>query len=164
MEEELIIENLNLVRFLMKKNFGTTFNEELFQIGCVGLVKAGKKFDKNRNVKFTAYASFIIENEWKQHYRDQRKIINAVSLEEPIADKLTIADTLVDKNIQDGLYVKEIFSKTIEKLSDRDKRIVKLDICGINQKDIAKELKISQPQVSRVMNKFREKIKKEYKP
>ena len=159
MDEKLILENINLVRYLMKKNFGTTFDEELFQMGCVGLVKAGKRFDPNRGFKFATYASHIIENEWKQSYR--RKRINTISLEELITDNLKLSDMLVDKNIQNGIYVEEIFLKTIEEFSDRDKRIINLDMCGIKQVDIAKELKISQPQVSRVMNKFREKIKKE---
>lgn len=159
MDEKLILENINLVRYLMKKNFGTTFDEELFQMGCVGLVKAGKRFDPNRGFKFVTYASHIIQNEWKQSYRKKR--INTISLEEPITDNLKLSDMLVDKNIQNGIYVEEIFLKTIEGFSDRDKRIINLDMRGIKQVDIAKELKISQPQVSRVMNKFREKIKKE---
>lgn len=37
--------------------------EDIFQIGCIGLIKAGKTFDESKNIKFSTYATTCIKQE-----------------------------------------------------------------------------------------------------
>ena len=55
--EELINGNLKLVLSILKKFSGKTDNlDDLFQIGCLGLVKAIDNFDTSYDVKLSTYA------------------------------------------------------------------------------------------------------------
>ena len=68
-------ENLGLVNSIVKKNFadkiGITYDYgDLFQLGCVGLVKAAKHFDPSKGYKFSTYASSRINGEILIHSRD----------------------------------------------------------------------------------------------
>ena len=69
--EELINGNLKLVLSILKKFTGRTDNlDDLFQIGCIGLIKAIDNFDLSYNVKFSTYAVPMIVGEIKRHLRD----------------------------------------------------------------------------------------------
>ena len=69
--EELINGNLKLVLSILKKFVNRTDNmDDLFQIGCVGLIKAIDNFDLSYNVKFSTYAVPMIVGEVKRHLRD----------------------------------------------------------------------------------------------
>ena len=55
--DTLIEENLGLVHHIVKRYAGRGYdNEELFQIGCIGLIKAVDHFDTSYDVKFSTYA------------------------------------------------------------------------------------------------------------
>lgn len=64
-------DNLGLVHACCKrfKNRGIEY-EDLFSAGCLGLVKAAKKFDNSRNLQFSTYAVPVILGEIKQLFRD----------------------------------------------------------------------------------------------
>ena len=69
--EELINGNLKLVLSILRKFINRTDNmDDLFQIGCVGLIKAIDNFDLSYNVKFSTYAVPMIVGEVKRHLRD----------------------------------------------------------------------------------------------
>ncbi len=69
--EKLIEENLGLVRHIVKRFVGRGYDmEDLFQIGCIGLIKAIDKFDLNFDVKFSTYAVPMIQGEIKRFLRD----------------------------------------------------------------------------------------------
>ena len=69
--EELINGNLKLVLSILKKFVNRSDNmDDLFQIGCVGLIKAIDNFDLSYNVKFSTYAVPMIVGEVKRHLRD----------------------------------------------------------------------------------------------
>ena len=71
-ERNLLVEkHLPLVRRLARR-FAYTGEavEDLFQVGCVGLVKAADKFDPNRQVSFVSYATPVIIGEIKNYFRD----------------------------------------------------------------------------------------------
>ena len=73
--EELINGNLKLVLSILKKFNNRCDNmDDLFQIGCVGLIKAIDNFDLNYNVKFSTYAVPMIVGEVKRHLRDDNII------------------------------------------------------------------------------------------
>lgn len=69
--EELINGNLRLVLSILKKFNGRVENmDDLFQIGCVGLVKAIDNFDASYDVKLSTYAVPMILGEIKRYIRD----------------------------------------------------------------------------------------------
>ena len=73
--EELINGNLKLVLSILKKFVNRTDNlDDLFQIGCIGLIKAIDNFDLSYNVKFSTYAVPMIVGEVKRHLRDDSMI------------------------------------------------------------------------------------------
>ena len=73
--EELINGNLRLVLSILKKFTNRCDNmDDLFQIGCVGLIKAIDNFDLKYNVKFSTYAVPMIVGEVKRHLRDDNII------------------------------------------------------------------------------------------
>ena len=72
----LVQGNLKLVLSILKKFGGQTENmDDLFQIGCVGLIKAIDNFDLSHNVKFSTYAVPMILGEIKRYIRDNNSSI-----------------------------------------------------------------------------------------
>jgi len=72
LREELVVAHLNLVRFLAMKfvNRGEPL-DDLIQVGTLGLLKAIDRFDTERGVEFTTYATPTIVGEIKRHFRDK---------------------------------------------------------------------------------------------
>jgi len=69
--EDLINGNLKLVLSILKKFSGKVDNlDDLFQVGCLGLVKAIDNFDTSYDVKLSTYACPMIEGEIKRYLRD----------------------------------------------------------------------------------------------
>ena len=69
--EKLINGNLRLVLSVIQRFGGRGENaDDLFQIGCVGLIKAIDNFDISYNVKFSTYAVPMIDGEIKRYLRD----------------------------------------------------------------------------------------------
>jgi len=68
---KLIEANLPLVTSISKKFMNRGYEyEDIYQIGCMGLVKAIKNFDDKYNVKFSTYAVPMIIGEIKRFIRD----------------------------------------------------------------------------------------------
>lgn len=73
--KEIIIQhNLRLVLSITQRFSGRGEADDLFQIGCLGLLKAVEKFDLNYGVKFSTYAVPLIIGEIKQYLRDEGPI------------------------------------------------------------------------------------------
>jgi len=72
MRDELVVAHLNLVRFLAVKfaNRGEPL-DDLVQVGTVGLLKAIDRFETDRGVEFTTYATPTIVGEIKRYFRDK---------------------------------------------------------------------------------------------
>ena len=69
--DELVEENLPLVRFLTKRFVGRgAEGEDLFQYGCIGLLKAIDRFDPDYSVRFSTYAVPVILGEIRRYLRD----------------------------------------------------------------------------------------------
>lgn len=68
-------DNLKLVHYTLRKHFPQFINtqdyEDVFQVGCIGLVKACDNFDESLGFKFTTYAVSRIWGEIKTHLRDK---------------------------------------------------------------------------------------------
>mgnify|MGYP000703651058 CR=1 FL=1 len=79
--EQLVMSHMNLVRFLANKfkNRGEPL-DDLMQVGYLGLLKAIDRFDPDRGLEFTTYATPTILGEIKRHFRDK---VGAFACEAP---------------------------------------------------------------------------------
>ena len=214
--EELIRGNLRLVLSVIQRftNRGESA-DDLFQVGCIGLIKAIDNFDITQNVRFSTYAVPMIMGELRRYLRDnapvrvsrsmrdtaykamqaKEKLITEkgrepkieeiakelgvprqdvvialeaisepISLYEPVfsesGDTIYVLDQLGDHN-DDMNWLNEISLKeAIEHLGKREKRILNLRFFrGKTQVEVAKEIGISQEQVSRLEKCALSKIK-----
>ncbi|MCM1048591.1 MAG: SigB/SigF/SigG family RNA polymerase sigma factor [Clostridiales bacterium] len=81
--ERLIEENLGLVRHIVKRFLDRGYDaEDLFQIGCIGLMKAIDKFDLSFDVKLSTYAVPMIQGEIKRFLRDDGMVKVSRTLKE----------------------------------------------------------------------------------
>ena len=81
--EVLIENNLGLVHHIVKRFVGRGYDpEDLFQIGCIGLMKAIDKFDLQFDVKFSTYAVPMISGEIKRFLRDDGMVKVSRSVKE----------------------------------------------------------------------------------
>ena len=82
-KEQLIEENLGLVWAVARRYMGRGYElEDLYQIGCIGLMKCIDKFDLSYNVKLSTYAVPMISGEIKRFLRDDGMIKVSRSLKE----------------------------------------------------------------------------------
>lgn len=73
--EQYIKGNLRLVLSIIQRFMGSNENvDDLFQIGCIGLMKAVDNFDESHNVKFSTYAVPMIIGEVRRYLRDNNSI------------------------------------------------------------------------------------------
>lgn len=74
-KETLVTQNSPLIKSLLKRYIGKGVEyDDLYQLGCLGFVKAINKFDPKYNVKFTTYATPLIIGEIKRFLRDDGTI------------------------------------------------------------------------------------------
>ena len=79
-------------------------NEDLFQIGCVGLMKALNNFDTSYEVKFSTYAVPIIMGEIKRFFRDDGSIRISRSLKEGYLQMVKTKEMLLQKLNHEPTY------------------------------------------------------------
>ena len=73
--EKMIAGNLKLVLSVLKRfNDRKESMDDLFQVGCIGLMKAIDNFDLSHNVRFSTYACPMIIGEVRRHLRDNGSI------------------------------------------------------------------------------------------
>ena len=73
-KEELINGNLKLVLSILKKYNNRDNMDDLFQVGCIGLIKAIDNFDLSHEVKFSTYAVPMILGEIRRYLRDNSSL------------------------------------------------------------------------------------------
>lgn len=82
-KEQVVSDNLGLVWSIVHRFRNNYYDkEDLFQIGCIGLMKAINNFDDAYNVQFSTYAVPIIMGEIKRYFRDDGTIKVSRSLKE----------------------------------------------------------------------------------
>ncbi len=117
--ETLIEENLGLVRHIVKRFVGRGYDaEDLFQIGCIGLIKAIDKFDLQFNVRLSTYAVPMIQGEIKRFLRDDGMVKVSRTLKEngwrirQAAERLSQMNgreaTLQELSAETGLNIEDI--------------------------------------------------------
>lgn len=97
--ERFIRCNLRLVLSVIQRfnNRGENV-DDLFQVGCIGLIKAIDNFDLSQNVKFSTYAVPMIIGEIRRYLRDNNSIRVSRSLRDIAYKALQVRDRLVNKN------------------------------------------------------------------
>lgn len=97
--EKFIRGNLRLVLSVIQRfnNRGENV-DDLFQVGCIGLIKAIDNFDLGQNVKFSTYAVPMIIGEIRRYLRDNNSIRVSRSLRDVAYRALQIRDRLVNEN------------------------------------------------------------------
>ena len=114
--DDLINGNLKLVLSILKKFNNKVDNlDDLFQVGCLGLVKAIDNFDTSYNVTLSTYACPLIIGEMKRYIRDNISLRISRSVKDlaykiiKLKEEKTRIDghTLSDKEIADLLGVSE---------------------------------------------------------
>lgn len=118
--EKFINGNLRLVLSVVQRFSGRAESaDDLFQIGCIGLIKAIDNFDINLNVQFSTYAVPMIIGEIRRHLRDNNSI-------------------RVSRSIKDLAYKSIAFKNKFLKENNREPTI----------EEIAKELEVEPEEVS----------------
>ena len=214
--EELISGNLRLVLSVVQKfaNRGEVM-DDLFQVGCIGLIKAIDNFDPTQEVKFSTYGVPMIIGEIRRYLRDNNSIrvsrslrdtayramqakealttqnlreptieeiaqtmgakkedvvmaleaiVEPLSLYDPVysdgGDPIYVMDQIGDKNDDTEWLDELLLRQAIDELSEREKRILSMRFLnGLTQVEVAKEIGISQAQVSRVEKGALKRIK-----
>ncbi len=107
--EEFIRGNLRLVLSVIQRFQGNNVEsaDDLFQVGCIGLIKALDNFDRSLNVKFSTYAVPMIIGECRRYMRDNNAIRVSRSLRD-IAYKAIYARDMLIKKLDRDPTIEEI--------------------------------------------------------
>ena len=172
--EQMVEGNLRLVLSVVQRFAQRGENlDDLFQVGCIGLIKAIDHFDPAQPVRFSTYGVPMIIGEIRRFLRDNNEIAQAaglarrevtaalesvvepISLEEPVytdgGDAMYVIDQVRDPDGEDSWISGLQFRQTVAGLTPREKRIMELRyLQGKTQMEVAREIGISQAQVSRL--------------
>ncbi|MBQ4110644.1 MAG: RNA polymerase sporulation sigma factor SigK [Clostridia bacterium] len=173
--EKLIERNLRLVAYVAKKYYQSgKEQDDLISIGTIGLIKAINSFNPDKGIHLATYAARCVENEILMVIRSEKKLVNEVSLSEPIGfdsegnemslmDILTNDEEAVFNEVDLKLKTKTLYKAIGEVLTDREKMIIELRYALLSgkpkpQREIAKMLGISRSYVSRIEKKAIDKL------
>lgn len=97
--EDLINGNLRLVLSVIQRFTGRGENlDDLFQVGCIGLIKAIDNFDMSQNVRFSTYAVPMIIGEIRRYLRDNNLIRVSRSIKDVAYRAMQVKEQLIAKN------------------------------------------------------------------
>ena len=100
--EKYIEGNLRLVLSVIKRFASSNENvDDLFQIGCIGLIKAIDNFDSSLNVKFSTYAVPMIIGEIRRFLRDNNSIRVSRSLKDTAYKAIYAKENLMKQNMKE---------------------------------------------------------------
>lgn len=174
----LIEHNLRLVVFIAKKFFTSGIPiDDLVSVGALGLIKAVRTYNSDKNIKLATYASKCIENEILMSLRKTVKLKAEMSLDEPLSydsegNEFMLSDILqteekscseeMDKQVDSN-----ILALCLNKLNPKEKNIMEYRF-GLNgkeiktQKEVADLFGISQSYISRIEKKILHRLKKDF--
>lgn len=96
--EELISGNLRLVLSVIQKFSGRGENaDDLFQVGCIGLIKAIDNFDISQNVRFSTYGVPMIIGEIRRYLRDNSTLRVSRSMRDTAYKVLQAKERLISR-------------------------------------------------------------------
>ena len=98
-KQKLVEGNLKLVLSVIQRFMGRGENpDDLFQVGCIGLLKAIANFDTTKNVRFSTYGVPMIAGELRRYLRDYSPIRVSRSLRDTAYRVLQCRQQLTDQN------------------------------------------------------------------
>lgn len=110
--ETLVLNNVGLIWSIVKRFSNRGYEpEDLFQIGCIGLIKSIDKFELSYDVKFSTYAVPMISGEIKRFLRDDGMIKVSRSLKEQ-AYRVSLAQEQFQKKYHREATIEEISGVT----------------------------------------------------
>ena len=96
--EQLICGNLRLVLSVLQRFAGRGESaDDLFQVGCIGLIKAYENFDMSHNVRFSTYAVPMIIGEIRRYLRDNSPIRVSRSMRDTAYHAMQVRNQLIDE-------------------------------------------------------------------
>ena len=97
--EQLINGNLKLVLSVVQRFAGRGENpDDLFQVGCIGLIKSIDNFDISHEVKFSTYAVPMIIGEIRRYLRDHSPVRGSRSIKDTAYKAMQVKEQLTIKN------------------------------------------------------------------
>ena len=140
--DELIRGNLRLVLSVVQRFQGRGESpDDLFQVGCIGLMKAIDNFNTELGVRFSTYAVPMIIGEIRRYLRDNSAMRVSRSLRDTAYRALQIGDT---KNTDDNWLAGIALRDAMRSLNDRERRIIRLRFFeGRTQMEVAREIHLS---------------------
>ncbi len=97
--QELINGNLRLVLSVVQRFAGRGEQpDDLFQVGCIGLIKAIDNFDISQNVRFSTYAVPMIIGEIRRHLRDNNPVRVSRSIKDTAYRAMQAKERLMNKS------------------------------------------------------------------
>ena len=178
-KDDIILNNLGLVnKVIMDKIiYNIADYDDLFQVGCVGLIVAVNTFDESKNVKFSTYAYKVIHMEILNYLKQNQNKNENISLDTTFLNKeddddLNLMSIVVDdRNGPEDIFImneeREIINKLLKKarMSDRNKFIILLYYGFYNnrvytRKELANIFNISSTYVGKVIDSFLKEMKR----
>lgn len=100
--EELVNGNLRLVLSVIQRFTQRGENlDDLFQVGCIGLIKSIDNFDLNQNVRFSTYAVPMIIGEIRRYLRDNNSIRISRSMRDTAYKAMQTKERLTIENLRE---------------------------------------------------------------
>ncbi|WP_294798297.1 sigma-70 family RNA polymerase sigma factor [uncultured Eubacterium sp.] len=129
--DKMIEDNIGLVHSIAKRFKGRGEDyDDLYQAGCVGLIKAVDNFDESKGFLFSTYAVPVIMGEIRRLFRDG----GAVKVSRSLKEKSIKVQAIREKFIK-----KELREPTVSELSE---------LCGIETEELSEVLNVINPVVS----------------
>lgn len=158
-KEQMILSNHGIVFSVMKNLSIPLTDEDMFQTGIIGLLKAINTFDTSKGYQFSTYAFPIVRNELLMAFRkSKRSVVAAFSLDDNAdignGEIVPYAEMIADgkdyeENVVNSMLAQQIF----ESLGSREKHIFTMFFVeSRTQSEISQALGISQSYVSRIIS------------
>ena len=144
--------------------------DDLISNGIIGLIKAVDNYDVTRNCKFHTYAFKCIDNQIRMSFRNEKKYLDVISLEDNLYQdddsNILIKDVIIDDTDEyEKIFTNDeylIIRKIVDSLPIKEKDIIKMyfgfDGKIYNQKELAEVVGLSQSYLSRLICKILKKI------
>ena len=157
-KEQMILCNYGIVFSVMKNLSIPLTDEDMFQTGIIGLLKAINTFDASKGYSFSTYAFPIVRNELLMEFRKSKKSVNAAfSLDDNVdignGESVSYAEMIADRKDYEENTVNSMLAQQIfEELSPREQRIfIMFFVEGKTQREISEALGITQSYISRII-------------
>ncbi len=107
------------------KNYN--IQEDLFQVGSIGLMKAIDFFDLSKNTKFKTYATYFIKGEIKHYLRDKANFIRPPREIQELSYKISLASKELLEEGKDGTSI-DLIAQKLNLTSQKVEEVLSLDI------------------------------------